>query len=98
MPQKWALRPCKGALNTFTLHLAKLLGPRGITVNAVMPGITDTNVNASWLHTPDGRKSAVEIWALGRIGEPPDIVAFTASLDGRWVTGQMLNGTGRSHF
>jgi len=91
----------KGALNTFTLHLAQLLGPRGITVNAVMPGIVDTDVNASWLHTPDGQKHAVEMSALGRVGEPSDIadiVAFTASPDGRWVTGQMLDATGGSHL
>ncbi|MFC5406531.1 SDR family oxidoreductase [Cohnella soli] len=91
----------KGAINTFTLHLAQLLGPRGITVNAVMPGIVDTDVNASWLHTPEGRKLAVDMSALGRVGEPTDIadiVAFTASPDGRWVTGQMLDATGGSHL
>ncbi|MDF2646120.1 MAG: short-chain dehydrogenase/reductase [Paenibacillus sp.] len=91
----------KGALNTFTLHLAQLLGPRGITVNAVMPGIVDTDVNASWLHTPEGRKFAEGMSALGRIGEPSDIadiVAFAASPDGRWVTGQMLDATGGSHL
>ncbi|WP_281364525.1 SDR family oxidoreductase [Paenibacillus agri] len=91
----------KGALNTFTLHLAQLLGARGITVNAVMPGIIDTEVNASWLHTTDGRKMAEEMSALGRVGKPSDIadiVAFTASSDGRWVTGQMIDATGGSHL
>jgi 3-oxoacyl-[acyl-carrier protein] reductase len=91
----------KGALNTFTLHLAKLLGPRRITVNAVLPGITDTDVNASWLHTPEGQKHAVEMSALGRVGEPADIadiVAFLSSADGRWVTAQLLDGTGGSHL
>ncbi|MGP7816575.1 SDR family oxidoreductase [Niallia sp. 01092] len=91
----------KGAINTFTLHLAKLLGPRGITVNAVLPGIVDTDVNASWLYTPEGQKHATEISALGRVGEPSDIadiVAFLASSDGRWVTAQMLDATGGSHL
>ncbi|CAM4316536.1 SDR family oxidoreductase [Paenibacillus tarimensis] len=100
-PHIMAYNLTKGALNTFTLHLAKLLGPRGITVNAVMPGIIDTDVNAAWLHTPDGRNFAVEMSALGRIGEPSDvadIVAFTASHEGRWVTGQMLDATGGSHL
>lgn len=100
-PHIMAYNLTKGALNTFTLHLAQLLGPRGITVNAVMPGIVDTEVNESWLHTPDGRKLAVEMSALGRVGEPSDIadiVAFTASPDGRWVTGQMLDATGGSHL
>lgn len=43
----------KDAINTFTLHLAQLLGERNITVNAVLPGITDTDVNANWLHTTE---------------------------------------------
>ncbi|MFD1957369.1 SDR family oxidoreductase [Paenibacillus thailandensis] len=100
-PHIMAYNLTKGAVNTFTLHLAQLLGPRGITVNAVMPGIVDTDVNASWLHTPEGRKHAEEMSALGRVGEPSDIadiVAFAASPDGRWVTGQMLDATGGSHL
>ncbi|MBE1442789.1 NAD(P)-dependent dehydrogenase (short-subunit alcohol dehydrogenase family) [Paenibacillus sp. OAS669] len=100
-PHLMAYNLTKGAINTFTLHLAQLLGPRGITVNAVMPGIVDTDVNASWLHTPDGRKHAEEMSVLGRVGEPSDIadiVAFAASPDGRWVTGQMLDATGGSHL
>ncbi|AJY74736.1 SDR family oxidoreductase [Paenibacillus beijingensis] len=100
-PHLMAYNLTKGALNTFTLHLASLLGPRGITVNAVLPGIVDTDVNASWLHTPEGTKQAEDVSALGRIGQPADIadiVAFVASSDGRWVTGQMLDATGGSHL
>lgn len=91
----------KGAINTFTLHLAALLGPRRITVNAVLPGIVDTDVNASWLHTPEGQQHAKEMSALGRVGQPDDIadiVAFLASEDSRWVTGQMIDATGGSHL
>ncbi|MCR2806020.1 SDR family oxidoreductase [Paenibacillus soyae] len=100
-PHIMAYNLTKGAINTFTLHLAQLLGPRGITVNAVMPGIVDTDVNAAWLHTPEGRTHAEGMSALGRVGEPADIadiVAFAASPDGRWVTGQMLDATGGSHL
>ncbi|ANY73834.1 short-chain dehydrogenase [Paenibacillus ihbetae] len=100
-PHIMAYNITKGAVNTFTLHLAKLLGPRGITVNAVLPGIVDTDVNASWLHTPEGQQHAAEMSALGRIGQPSDIadvVAFLASSDGRWVTGQMVDATGGSHL
>ncbi|WP_127592634.1 SDR family oxidoreductase [Paenibacillus lautus] len=100
-PHIMAYNITKGAINTFTLHLAKLLGPRGITVNAVLPGIVDTDVNASWLHTPEGQQHAAEMSALGRIGQPSDIadvVAFLASSDGRWVTGQMVDATGGSHL
>lgn len=100
-PHIMAYNITKGAINTFTLHLAKLLGPRGITVNAVLPGIVDTDVNAAWLHTPEGQLHAAEMSALGRIGQPSDIadvVAFLASSDGRWVTGQMVDATGGSHL
>ena len=75
-----------------------MLGPRGITVNSVAPGVIDTDINASWLRASD------EAWAataasspLGRVGEPSDIadvVAFLASDDGRWITGQWLDATG----
>lgn len=100
-PHIMAYTLTKGALNTFTLQLAQSLGSRGITVNAVMPGIVDTDINASWLHTPDGQQHATELSALGRIGKPSDIadvVAFAASPDGRWVTGQILDATGGSHL
>lgn len=100
-PHIMAYNMTKGAINTFTLHLAQLLGQRGITVNAVLPGIVDTDVNASWLHTSEGRKYAEGMSALGRVGEPEDIadiVAFAASPDGRWITGQMLDATGGSHL
>ncbi|MFE0558829.1 SDR family oxidoreductase [Paenibacillus sp. NPDC058910] len=100
-PHIMAYNITKGAINTFTLHLAKLLGPRGITVNAVLPGIVDTDVNAAWLYTPEGQLHAAEMSALGRIGQPSDIadvVAFLASSDGRWVTGQMVDATGGSHL
>lgn len=100
-PQMMAYNLTKGAINTFTLHLAKWLGSRQITVNAVMPGIVDTDANASWLHTPEGRQFAVESSALGRIGEPSDIadvVSFLASPESRWVTGQIIDATGGSHL
>jgi len=100
-PHIMAYNLTKGALNTFTLHLAQLLGPRGITVNAVLPGIVDTDVNASWLHTDEGRRHAEGMSALGRVGQPEDIAdiaAFLASEDGRWVTGQMVDATGGSHL
>lgn len=101
MPEIMAYNVTKGAINTFTLQLAKLLGPRGITVNAVLPGIIDTEVNASWLNTPEARQGAADLSALGRIGEASDVadaVAFLASHDGRWVTAQMLDATGGSNL
>jgi len=87
----------KGAINTMTLLLAAQLGPRGITVNAVAPGATDTDMNASWLRSPEGRESVTSTTALGRVGEPLDIarvITFLASPDSGWVTGQCIEASG----
>ncbi|MBD2871811.1 SDR family oxidoreductase [Paenibacillus arenilitoris] len=100
-PPIMAYNLTKGAINTFTLHLAKLLGPRGITVNAVLPGMVRTDMNADFLDSPEAQKLPADIVALGRMGEPSDIadvVAFLASQDGRFVTAQLLDVTGGSHL
>ncbi|MCO5967682.1 glucose 1-dehydrogenase [Actinoallomurus soli] len=98
MPEIIAYSATKGALDTFTLNLAKELGPRGITVNSVAPGIVDTDVNASWLRgDPEAEAYAASVAALGRVGRPEDIadvVAFLASDDARWVTGRVVDATG----
>jgi NAD(P)-dependent dehydrogenase (short-subunit alcohol dehydrogenase family) len=90
----------KGALDTFTQTLAKQLGPRGITVNSVAPGVVDTDMNAAWLRGSDEAwQAASAISALGRVGRPGDIadaVAFLASDHARWVTGHWLDATGGS--
>ncbi|MEV5371809.1 SDR family oxidoreductase [Streptomyces albogriseolus] len=92
----------KGAIDAFSLTLAKALGPRGITVNSVAPGIIDTDINASWLRGNEAaERSAAELSALGRVGRPEDVadvVAFLASDDARWVTGQILDATGGSQL
>ncbi|MGW6916159.1 SDR family oxidoreductase [Kitasatospora sp. NPDC054939] len=90
----------KGALNTLTLTLAEELGPRGITVNAVSPGIVETDINP-WLADPAARSRAAGYAALGRVGAPgdvADVVAFLASDDARWVTGQNLDASGGSNL
>lgn len=92
----------KGALDVFTRNLSKVLGSRGITVNAVAPGIVDTDVNAAWLRGEENKEAwagAAAMSALGRVGTAQDIadvVAFLASPDGRWVTGQWIDATGGS--
>ncbi|MFF8591846.1 SDR family oxidoreductase [Streptomyces sp. NPDC015220] len=92
----------KGAVDAFTLTLAKALGARGITVNAVAPGIIDTDMNAAWLRGNEAaEKSAAGLSALGRVGRPEDVadvVAFLASDDARWVTGQVIDATGGSQL
>jgi NAD(P)-dependent dehydrogenase (short-subunit alcohol dehydrogenase family) len=100
MPEIIAYGATKGALDTFTLNLAKELGPRGITANSVAPGIIDTDVNASWLRgNPQAEAHAASLAALGRVGRPEDVadvVAFLASDDARWVTGRVIDATGGS--
>ncbi|MFD7732496.1 SDR family oxidoreductase [Kitasatospora phosalacinea] len=99
-PEITAYAATKGALDTFTLNLAKELGPRGITANSVHPGIVDTDVNAAWLrNNPAAQAHAASLAALGRVGDPTDIadvVAFLASHDARWVTGRTIDATGGS--
>jgi len=89
----------KGALDTLGFTLAPLLGPRGITVNTVSPGVTDTDMNA-WLrddHDGAAERRVTEVTALGRIGRPDDIagaVALLARADAGWITGQVVEATG----
>jgi NAD(P)-dependent dehydrogenase (short-subunit alcohol dehydrogenase family) len=87
----------KGALNVLTRSLAHTHGGRGITVNTVSPGITETDMNAWLTDDPEAARGVARIVALGRHGQPADIadaVAFFASDDGRWVTGQTLEVNG----
>lgn len=97
MPQLIAYTMTKGAIDTFTQTLAKELGPRGITVNAVAPGVIDTDMNANWLRNAE-TEALVAGWSpLNRVGQPgdiADITAFLASDDSRWVTGQWIDATG----
>ncbi|MEU6949252.1 SDR family oxidoreductase [Streptomyces sp. NPDC046316] len=100
MPELIAYAMSKSALDTFTRYLSKVLGGRGITVNAVAPGIVDTDVNADWLRgNEEAWAGAAALSTLGKVGTPADIadvVAFLASHDGRWVTGQWIDATGGS--
>ena len=100
MPNNMAYAMTKGALDVFSRDLSKVLGPRGITVNSVAPGIIDTDNTAELLHTTEGGRAwAASISALGRVGETADVadvVAFLASDGGRWVTGSWVDATGGS--
>jgi 3-oxoacyl-[acyl-carrier protein] reductase len=91
----------KGALDHLTRVAARHLAPRNITVNAVLPGIADTDMNANWLRgNPEAEKSASAFSVFGRIADVTDIaeiVGFLASPDARWVTGQLLDGGGGSN-
>jgi NAD(P)-dependent dehydrogenase (short-subunit alcohol dehydrogenase family) len=95
LPDVIAYGSTKGALDTFTLNLAKALGERGITANSVAPGIVDTS---GWFRgNPEAEAHAASLAALGRLGQPEDIadiVGFLASDDARWVTGRVIDATG----
>ncbi|BCJ36569.1 short-chain dehydrogenase [Actinocatenispora thailandica] len=98
-PDLLAYSMSKAALDALTATLAKQLGPRGITVNAVGPGATDTDMNAARLGTEQGRAQIAALSPLGRVAAPAevaDIVAFLASPDARWVTGQWIDASGGS--
>jgi 3-oxoacyl-[acyl-carrier protein] reductase len=87
----------KGSINVFTHSLAIELGSRGITANAVAPGWTRTDMNAAVRDNADIVKAIEADTALGRFGEPSEIanvVAFLASDEGRWVTGQVIEASG----
>src|SRR5581483_1311093 len=82
----------KAAVEQFVRTLAKELGARGITVNAVAPGPTDTAMVSQL-----SRETAPDITPLGRLGQPADIadvIGFLASEDARWITGQIIGVNG----
>ncbi len=86
----------KGAMDTFTLALAKELGPRGITVNAVAPGFTETGINPT-LRNPEIRRNYSAESVFDRLGQPEDIaavVSFAAGGDVGWTTGQRIDASG----
>jgi len=94
IPAGGAYSGCKAAIEQFSAALAKELGARGITVNTVSPGVTETDglvleqeqVNQLIAQTP-----------LGRLGQPADVanaVALLVSDDAHWITGQSIRANG----
>ncbi|HEX3846774.1 MAG TPA: SDR family oxidoreductase [Steroidobacteraceae bacterium] len=88
----------KGAVDTLVKHFAFALGERGIRVNAVAPGIVSTDMS-SFTKTEQGRSYALGVQALKRISVPEDIadaIAFLASDEARWITGDTVHVDGGS--
>src|ERR1700722_16222488 len=88
----------KGAVDTLVKHFAAALGPRGIRVNAVAPGVVDTDMS-SFAKTEAGREVTLGMQALKRMAQPDDIapvVVFLASDDARWITGDSIHVDGGS--
>ncbi|MFE2977220.1 SDR family oxidoreductase [Streptomyces sp. NPDC059258] len=100
MPDLIAYAMTKGSLDVFTRYLSKVLGSRGITVNAVAPGLVDTDSTSDRLRADDESwAAAAALSTLGKVGTPAeiaDVVAFLASDDGRWITGHWIDATGGS--
>lgn len=84
----------KAAVDSITKTLAKELGSQKIRVNAINPGLVETEgVHRIGFHEGDFKKSVEENTPLGRIGQPDDIApaaVFLASDDSKWITGETL--------
>jgi 3-oxoacyl-[acyl-carrier protein] reductase len=92
MPGELAYAATKGAIEAFTRTLAAEVGHKGMTVNAVNPGPTDTG----WM-TEELRQELSAKFSARRVGEPEDaarLVAFLASDEAAWITGQVIHSEG----
>jgi len=97
-PSILAYAATKGALETLVKNWAAILGPQGIRVNAVAPGVIDTDMS-NFTKTEVGREVTLGMQALKRIGNPEDVadvVAFLASDKARWITGASIPVDGGS--
>lgn len=92
MPGELAYAATKGAVDAFTVSLSAALAARGITVNAVDPGPTDTG----WM-APSVRQALAAHAPAGRVGAPEDVarvIRFLAADEAAWVTGQIIRSRG----
>jgi 3-oxoacyl-[acyl-carrier protein] reductase len=98
MPSSAVYTATKGAVDSITGVLANELGPRKIRVNAINPGLVETEgTHAAGIVGSDFEAGAVAQTPLGRSGQPEDIAAvavFLASNDSRWLTGEKLVASG----
>ena len=94
LPNASVYSATKAAVDAITRSLSKELGPRGVRVNSINPGMVETEgATSAGITTDDSeaRKNTVAATPLGRIGKPQDIapaVVYLASSDSAWVTGE----------
>lgn len=94
-PEQVAYSLTKGAIEQITLHFAKYVAPRGITVNSVAPGIT--NNGSPVFDIPEAVEQMSQLSAFKRVGEGrdvADVVTFLATDEARWITGAFIDATG----
>lgn len=94
-PDQVAYAMTKGAIEQLSLHFARHLAPRGITVNSVAPGIT--NNGSALFDIPEAVEQMAQLSAFKRVGEAvdvADVVTFLASDEARWVTGAFIDASG----
>lgn len=92
-PLQVAYCASKGGANMLTKIMALALAPYNITVNAVLPGTIETDINRDILNQPGARDSIVEATPLRSLGEPEDIagaVVLLASDESKWTTGTFI--------
>ena len=102
LTRNWAVQAAayagsKAAIEQFTRSLSKEVGPRGITVNAVLPGVVQTEMTSGY--PPARLEAARQQTSFGRLGTPEDIadvVGFLAGDQARWITGQLIVANGGS--
>ena len=89
----------KGGIIALTRSLAKALGPKGIRVNTVNPGVIDTPMTEAW--PPELKRDYIARMPLGRLGRPQDIAdvaCFLASDEAGFMTGEVVEVNGGAYF
>lgn len=91
----------KAGIDMLVKNLADELGPSGVRVNSVCPGLVDTEIAAGLFAVPDVYRSYMENIPLGRTGVPDDIAAavrFLCGPESSWITGTVLSVDGGHHL
>ena len=94
-PDQLAYAMTKGAIEQLALHLARLVAPRGITVNSVAPGITDNG--GPIFDNPQAVAAMAQLSAFKRVGsagDVADVITFLTTDEARWITGSFVDATG----
>ncbi|MEM9072272.1 MAG: SDR family oxidoreductase [Myxococcota bacterium] len=97
MPGTSVYAASKAALDHVTRVIAAEVGPMGVRVNAVAPGLTVTDMSAGFRQNDDAREMAIAQTPMGRMGDPVDVaraIALAASPEASWVTGQVIQASG----